>query len=253
MAFGLLAVIGAMVLMTIQSAVDDIAELGDEIITEGNNTAGSNGDDVIEGNAEPNYILPSSGNDVVDAGAGNDTISDYTLGAEKVRSDAGLVNGNWSDDTIYGGEGNDVILATGGADWVDGGPGDDRINTLDLHPDSPYAPDHVDGGSGDDWLVGNDGDTLIGGTGTDFFTNLIEDHNDDSAVVVEDFQPGEVMELLIYDRALLPADGSDPVGELRDGPDGAILSVNGYDAVVFRDSLAKDLNGDIRVLDGRSL
>lgn len=253
MGFGLLAVIGAMVLMAAQTGMAAEDPLGEEVIQEGDNYAGSRDDDTIDGGDGDNYILPSEGNDLVDGGAGNDTISDYPAGAEKTRSDAGLLNANWSDDTILGGEGDDVILATGGSDWIDGGPGNDRINALDLHPDAPYAPDRVYGGAGNDWLVGNDGDTLNGGDGRDFFTNLIEDQNSDAPVVIEDFQPGETMELLIYDRTLLPSDGSAPVGMLRDGPGGAILSVNGYDAVVFRDSLAKDLNGDIRVLDGRSL
>ncbi|MBP0481767.1 calcium-binding protein [Sagittula salina] len=253
MGFGLLAVIGAMVLMAIQSAVDDVAELGEDVLRDGNNVAGSNGDDQIEGDAAANYILPGGGADQVDGGAGNDTISDWPLGLEKARSDAGLVNPDWSSDTLLGGPGDDVILATGGADAVDGGAGDDRINGLDLHPDSPYAPDLLTGGAGDDWLVGNDGDTLVGGAGRDFFTNLVEDGQEDAPVIVEDFGRGEVMEVLVYDRALLSEDGGAPDHALRDGPDGAVLSVKGVDAVVFRDALARDLNGEIRVLDGRSV
>lgn len=252
MGFGLLAVVGAMVLMAVQSAMDDIPDPGEEVIREDDSIAGSNGDDMIDGNNASELILPHTGNDLVDGGGGNDTISDYPWDRDPDRSEVGLMNPDWGSDTLYGGAGDDVILATGGENVVDGGDGDDRINALDLHASAPYAPDLVNGGAGNDWLVGDDGDRLTGGSGTDFFTNLI-DEDTDQPVLVTDYESGETVELLIYDQSLMNPDGTVPEPELRTTKSGVVLSVNGHDAAVFSEAHARDLNGNIRVLDGRLL
>ena len=85
----------------------------------------------------------------------------------------------------------------------------------------------------------------MGGSGVDFFSNVIDDPEDER-VVVEDYEPGELLELLIYDPAML-SDGSE--GTLQDTEEGAVLSINGFEAVVFRDAMAQDLNGNIRVVN----
>jgi VCBS repeat-containing protein len=64
------------------------------------------------------------------------------------------------DDTLYGGNGNDIIFGQGGNDTIDGGDGNDIIY----------------GGLGDDTLTGGDGqDTFVwlaGETGTDTITDF---------------------------------------------------------------------------------
>ena len=247
MGFGLMAVVSAMVLMALQGVMEDVPEPGEDVIREDDTVVGSDDDDVIMGNGGAELLLPDDGNDLVRGGGGNDTISDLRWDEDAVMTDAGAVNPNWSNDTLFGGTGDDVITATGGQDDVNGGTGDDRINTIDLHPDQPFAPDRLFGAAGDDWLVGDDGDTMIGGEGTDFFSNLI-DEPEDQPVMIRDWQRGEQVELLLYHPSLIPADGSAPVAELRDSDEGAVLSVNGHDAAVFSDALARDLNGHVRVV-----
>jgi len=85
---------------------------------------GTDGDDTISTyEKNPNYVV--NDNDVVHAGAGNDTV--YT--------------GN-GDDEIHGEEGNDTINAGNGNDLLDGGKGNDTLN----------------GGNGDDTYLFNLGD-----------------------------------------------------------------------------------------------
>lgn len=252
MGFGLLAVIGAAVLMALQSVMEDVPEPGEEVIEDGDSIAGSDYDDVINGDASAQMIMPHSGDDLVNAGGGDDFVSDFPWDQDNVSTPAGLVNPDWDDDTINGEGGNDRILATGGANLVDGGAGNDTVSTVDLHPDAPFAPDRVSGGGGADWLIGDDGDTLSGNGATDFFTAIVDEPQDD-VVTITDFDRGETLEILIYDPSLLNPDGSAPEADLRDTQDGVVVSVAGQDAVIFANSLARDLNGTIRVLDGLSL
>ena len=95
-----------------------------------------------------------------------------------------MVGSNTYGDTLYGGIGNDTIIAQGGDDTIDGGSGDDTIyygagNDLvyggdgndvidDVGGTQLSGADTVYGGAGNDtaWL-GLDGDTFYGGTGND--------------------------------------------------------------------------------------
>ncbi|MFW2586709.1 calcium-binding protein [Sagittula sp. SSi028] len=251
MGFGLLAVVGTMVLMAIQSAVEDVPEPGEDVIRDDDTIAGSRGDDVIDGSNAAEVILPHYGNDVVRAGGGNDTISDHPWDREVQQGKGGWINPDFGNDTLSGGAGDDRIFATGGANVVSGDGGDDSISTVDLHPGTPFAPDDASGGAGDDWLVGDDGDTLTGGAGVDFFTN-IHDAEDDAPVVITDIEPDETVEILIYDPTLLDADGAVPSPEWRDEDRGAVLTLAGRDTVVFSHALARDLAGNVRVLVARS-
>ena len=72
--------------------------------------------------------------------------------------DVGEVGGN---DTMFGGSGDDIILALGGDDSVRGGVGNDSIY-------GDYGADHLYGDGGNDFInsgVGND--TVYGATGAD--------------------------------------------------------------------------------------
>ncbi len=84
-------------------------------------------------------------NDVLDGGAGNDTI---TAGA--------------GNDTVRGGEGRDLVNAGSGNDVIDGGADIDKLYGDD-------GNDVIAGGEGNDYLFGlNGADVLTGGAGNDY-------------------------------------------------------------------------------------
>lgn len=63
-----------------------------------------------------------------------------------------MLIGNCGDEAFHGGNGNDTIYACDGDDYLEGGEGNDRL----------------DGGGGDDYLFGGAGaDVLLGGGGND--------------------------------------------------------------------------------------
>lgn len=95
---------------------------------------------------------------VVNAGAGNDSVTLKGTRSTALEIAASLV----------GGDGNDRLSAAGGADTVDGGAGDDDLF----------------GGAGNDLLNGGAGDDLIrGGDGTD---SLNGDDGDDLLIATDD-------------------------------------------------------------------
>lgn len=74
-----------------------------------------------------------------------------------------MVNAGAGNDTLDGGEGDDVIDAGEGNDDVEGGNGDDSI-------EAGAGSDSLEGGDGDDTLDGGSGDDLlIGGVGSDTY------------------------------------------------------------------------------------
>jgi hypothetical protein len=86
------------------------------------------------GGGDDRWTLSNSRTDfprqIVDAGAGNDTIRSGEL-----------------DDQLTGGDGSDTLIGIGGNDAIDGGPGNDRLT----------------GSSGDDTITGGPGvDSLFG-------------------------------------------------------------------------------------------
>ena len=95
-------------------------------------------------------------------GPGDDVILG-TTGADFIDAGAG-------DDTICGLGGADTILAGGGADYVEGGNGADLIfgeGGNDIVFGGPGG-DEIDGGGGDDEIFGEaGGDVLVGRTGED--------------------------------------------------------------------------------------
>lgn len=163
---------------------------GDNII------AGSDGDDVIHGLAGDDYITPNRGHNIIDGGAGLDTVfflaarpnyqivwhgdvvtvhdslSSYVLvGVEHIRfeeqtflarSGGGLyltdTNGN---DQLFGEDSDDEMVAGLGKDTLKAGAGSDRLW-------GGAGDDTLFGQAGDDRLDGGAGDDRIdGGTGTD--------------------------------------------------------------------------------------
>ncbi|MGF1560724.1 MAG: calcium-binding protein [Geminicoccaceae bacterium] len=96
--------------------------------------------------------LPPLGQ-VVFAGDGDDTL----IGSE----DADYLDGGGGDDDIYGLGGDDTLSGGDGDDRLYGGSGNDNL-------DGGSGDDRLDGGSGNDSLVGGSGDdSLLGGSGSD--------------------------------------------------------------------------------------
>ena len=153
-----------------------------------------------DGNAD--VILGYGGADDIIAGQGNDLAAGGVAGNEW-----SLVGGKWvydasaiatggsggpkldaSDDTIHGGDGDDVVLGGGGNDQLYGDAGNDVVNagvgddiayggagtdTLNLEDGNDYAEggsggDIINAGAGDDVAFGGAGDDkLRGGDGDD--------------------------------------------------------------------------------------
>jgi parallel beta-helix repeat protein len=172
----------------------------------GDQLFGNDGDDRLVGSDEgsdvdPDFLDPIYFGDVLDGGAGDDTIlglngADYIVagggkdwvdsgpGVDRVRGGDGndyLYAGRGSGDSIDGEGGNDTIYGSHeGSDLLNGGPGQDSIygqgggDTLlgdadDDHLDGGTGTDSIQGGAGNDTLVGGGGvgDQLDGGSGSD--------------------------------------------------------------------------------------
>lgn len=116
----------------------------------------------VQGDAGPNVLEGTPGDDVIFGGGGNDEL-----------------RGNGGDDVLCGGDGSDTLIGGGGNDMLYGGAGDDLLKGQrgtdrsyggggdDRLQDGP-GNDHLDGGPGRDKLWGAIGqDTLVGGDGND--------------------------------------------------------------------------------------
>ncbi len=121
-------------------------DAGEERIAVGADTIFAGvGDDLIFGSAGGDTLGGGTGNDTMIGGAGNDTF----FGGQGDGAATGL------NDSVEGGEGDDVMFLSGGDDF---GQGDD-------------GSDQLFGGAGDDTLIGGaGGDTLFGGAGDNQLT-----------------------------------------------------------------------------------
>ncbi|WP_269633963.1 calcium-binding protein [Pelomonas sp. BJYL3] len=143
-----------------------------------------NGDVIVDPAHQEISLTPSSahGNDVLDGGAGNDTMTadggnDILLGGDGndvMRGDGKAQTvpvGIHGEDYLEGGEGNDQLIGGGKNDTLLGGEGSDSMWGDDSDDDVPAAAhgnDWMDGGAGNDFLKGGGGkDTLLGGEGDD--------------------------------------------------------------------------------------
>ena len=101
-----------------------------------------------------------AGNDVIEGGAGSDTLDFYNATSG--------VNASLAIGRSYGGEGNDTfsdIENLQGGSFGDTLIGDDGANRLEGYGGN----DSVSGGGGADYLWGGDGaDSLYGGGGADY-------------------------------------------------------------------------------------
>jgi len=124
---------------------------GDDVVAQGQNGLSMNSDgdlDVtVSPGAFPMEIYALGGNDIVNA-----------------RGSGGAGLAFLGPVVIEGGEGDDLLRGSWGADVITGGPGNDRL-------EGHQSADSIDGGPGDDELTGGDGgDTLVGGAGSDSYS-----------------------------------------------------------------------------------
>lgn len=79
-----------------------------------------------------------------------------------------FIDGGGGNDTIWSGQGDDLLYGRTGSDSIWGGGGDDIIDGGDRY--SEGYDDNLDslyGGAGEDTIYGSNGDTIDGGTGND--------------------------------------------------------------------------------------
>ncbi|MEI7970141.1 MAG: calcium-binding protein [Betaproteobacteria bacterium] len=178
---------------------DDIAlgEFGDDLLYGDDGAdilAGGAGADIVNGGAGADRIAGDwgvaltervvqgwpGGNDVIDAGDGDDEVrgefGNDTLyggdGDDHLYGEAHdkVLDTLWAgDDFLDGGAGNDHLRGDGGGDELHGGSGDDEIfGDGDDVPEALHGADRIWGGPGDDYARGYGGnDRLQGGPGRD--------------------------------------------------------------------------------------
>lgn len=114
---------------------------------------------VWSGMTDTRTDMAASEGDTIDAGAGDDRVM-----------------GSWAGDRIQGGEGNDQLDGLAGADIIEGGAGNDAIDAdgivktgyLNSVDAAQHGADFADGGEGDDEIAGGGAsDQLFGGAGAD--------------------------------------------------------------------------------------
>lgn len=167
---------------------------------------GTDGNDVIFGD-----LSPTIDNDLILAGAGNDTIT-----------------GGFGDDVLRGEDGNDTISGGFGEDELEGGVGNDILT-------GESGNDVIEAGAGDDTITGGSGnDVLTGGSGSDTYIYNIGDGIDtideqSGANDIISFGPGIVLGDLSF---------------LREGNDLRIVLNSGVDEIFIRGQADTNNNGD---------
>jgi len=211
---------------------------------------GNGGDDDIEGNTGDDTLYGGSGNDTVSGNEGDDLVflgagaDEYAPGdtAASQQFDAG-------DDTVNGGVGDDVIVDLLGSNLLTGSGGDDVLAAIDaLRDDGSFSPaselgtiDTLRGGTGDDALVGDDGDVMSGGTGSDDFYAAIDESRAQDSVVITDFDVARDTFAVVR----LTEDGTDEdVTFTQNAGDSDVRALfNGEEIAILRDVTLADLDG----------
>ncbi len=148
---------------------------GDDVLV------GFNGNDYLDGGVGDDFLYAGGGKDILLGGAGNDFLNgdDSVAGTD----DRDYLDGGEGADSLWGGWGTDVLLGGDGDDILrgDNRPDGWLTNTVATGTESDFIPfpgqaifsatgaaDFLDGGSGNDLLVGDGGDDILsGGAGND--------------------------------------------------------------------------------------
>jgi hypothetical protein len=148
---------------------------GDQVSGLGGNDVicGGSGDDTIQGGDGTDVVTGQQGDDFVDGGVPG-CCGPGNSGDDIVRGEQGrdqLHASDFGNNTLEGGEDNDVLHGWQGNDTLEGGDGEDAL-------DSFIGNDTLRGGNGDDQLDGGAGtDFLDGGPGRDSCVNGEPDIN----------------------------------------------------------------------------
>jgi Ca2+-binding RTX toxin-like protein len=195
---------------------------------------GTSGDDVFI--AKPGSSFDGN-KDVVELAEGNDTVdvSKSSDGGNNI--DAGSGNDQVSlgkDDTVLGGEGNDILDASGGrgGNSLFGGSGDDKLITGNN--------DRVFGNEGNDtFILNGSGSKIAGGEGSDRF-EFIFDSNPASQPLnrILDFNSGE-------DKIAISGVGN---ADVTYDPVTGKVSANGKDIVQLDPGLNINSDDDFELL-----
>ena len=180
-------------------------------------------DNEVECAVEPSTT--GSNRVVVDAGAGDDTVTLATTTPTTIHGGAG-------DDTIAGGPGNDFIEGGGGGDIVSGGGGTDtaayRDHAAGVTVDIDGVKDDgnaADGPAGDRDDVMTDVENLVGGDGSDTLTGSAAPNRISGGAGGDSMRGmGGIDEASYAGRAAAVAvdiDGVADDGSALDGPEGA--------------------------------
>lgn len=175
---------------------------------------GSEEDGFILAGGGDDVVHPFNGNDVVDGGAGIDTLllnaingsltvdlkrgfantdsqQNAISGFENVTGSnlfSDRISGDRNDNIISGGAGgDDTLKGKNGDDQLSGEAGNDRLQ-------GGRDDDLLDGGAGDDLLIGGkDDDTLTGGEGADRF--VFRGRFDDDVITDLNFAEGDELKI----------------------------------------------------------
>jgi len=163
-------------------------------------TTGTDGRDIIRGDASDDIVHAGEGNDIITGRDGYDELHGEE-GNDRIFGQNGndIITGGQGNDRLFGGQGNDAISGDEGNDAIYGGQGDDKIDG-GLGNDRIFGgqgDDMVHGGEGNDWIFGGNGDdflfagkgddTLFGGNGSDTFVH----NQDDGNTTINDFNTSE--------------------------------------------------------------
>ena len=151
---------------------------GDNILATIESAGGGLGNDTLVGNGRTNGLFGDEGDDVINAGGGDD----------------GFISGGNGDDVIRAGPGNDNQIDGGeGIDRMFGEGGDDSFFSTILTDD----PDLVDGGNGIDLMDYSDADEAVRVSLDNRGNDGIEGENDNIRSDVEDVIGTEEEDVLI--------------------------------------------------------
>ncbi len=169
---------------------------GEDDITGGHNViGGSDGDDIVDGGTEADVIIGDNGVIVRSQNPDGSYVRHPDPFADVVRSvtrfdDIDYVAGN---DTLSGGDGEDIIHGQRGNDTIDGGAGDDELF-------GELGSDTIQGGTGNDVVLGDvgmvsralnaDGTARINSSGSFHRDVLLEDVGYISEVIGMDTPDG---------------------------------------------------------------
>lgn len=133
--------------------------------------------------------------------------------------DGALLDGGGGNDQLAAFEGNAVLRGGDGDDWLIGNASSDHFDqnsrVSDINSVTNMSSDTLDGGDGDDHLLLSNGDVGVGGSGADTFEAYHSADGLPSAAHILDFSPSEDA-LLVYVGGGMPDSPDDESYDLSD-------------------------------------